>query len=362
MYEIRMVLILLFGLMVFCISCESDPTSALSEKIPEQILQGVLVVNEGNFLQSNSSLSYYDAQNGTIYNNIFKNINGVDIGDVAYSINLYDTLAYIVVNNSDKIEVMNINNFKKVRTINLPKGNSPRHIAFSDAGKLYVTNLYTNNVSIFNPTSNIVETNIPVGANPDGILITDGYAFVANSGFGSGNTVSVIDLDENRVVKTLKVGYNPQWLELSSDGMVHVLCSGAYNDFFDPQDDTPGGVWIIDPENKTVMDSMVMGQGEHPRALTLSAGGKGYFIYAGNIMEYDTNMLQVTNDTFIQMSDGFPYNVRINDLSGELYVCDAKDYVSVGDLIIYDLQGREKGRHIVGIIPGYVCFIIGDKD
>jgi len=362
MIERYLFLAFISSIVLLSFSCESDPSSPQEEIIPELSVRGLLIANEGNFLQGNASLSYYDFEEGTIYNDVFKNVNGEPIGDVANSIYISDTLVYIVINNSDKIEVVSTHDFRRVRKINLPPGSSPRHIAISANGQLYVTNLYTDNVSVINPEDGSILLDIPVGVNPDGILIAHSFAYVANSGLGNGNTVSIIDLARNQVIKSIKVGDNPQWIELSSDDQVHVLCSGAYNDFFDPDDDSAGGVWIINPESKIVIDSLILDMGTHPSKLTLSADRKGYFIYAGHILEYDTHKLHVLNKAFIQANSGNLYHIKINDLSEEIYVCDAKDYVTAGELIIYDLQGNEKQRQTAGIIPGYVSYIVSKKE
>jgi DNA-binding beta-propeller fold protein YncE len=216
-------------------------------------------------------------------------------------------------------------------------------------------------VFVVDPGDGSVESDIDVGANPDGILITNGFAYVANSGFGSGNTVSVIDLSLNQEVIKTKVGDNPQWLELDVKGHVHVLCSGAYNDFNNSEDDTPGGVWVINPSDHAVYDSLIMEKGQHPSELSISLKGLGYFIYDAAILEYSTESLQVTDSTFIHMTDGFPYHIRVNEVSEELFITDAKDFVSPAEVIIFGMNGIEKTRHTVGIIPGYISFINIDE-
>jgi hypothetical protein len=117
-------------LIIFLLGCESNPSSSDEDQIPELSFEGAFIANEGNFQQGNASLSYYDAGQGKMYNNVFKNTNDRDLGDVANSICIRDSLAYLVINNSDKIEAISINSFKSAKTISLPAGSSPRHIAF----------------------------------------------------------------------------------------------------------------------------------------------------------------------------------------------------------------------------------------
>lgn len=341
----------------FLSSCESDPYSS-DGQIPEFIFEGALIINEGNFGIGNASLSYYDANRDIIYNNVFENANnGAKLGDVANSAYLKDSLAYIVVNNTDKIEVINASNFDTVKTISLPGGSSPRNLSISTSGLLYVTCLYQDKVMVIDADAGNILESISVGGNPEGILIVQGFAYVTNSGFGVGNTVSVIDLSTDQVIHTVKVGDNPQWVEVDAMDRIHVLCSGAYNDFSDLEDDSPGGVWVIDPKNYSVVDSLIMAKGSHPSELSLSIHEKGYFLYQQAVLEYSTETLQVLRATLIKKVNSIPYHIRVNDISSEIYICDAKDFISPGELYIYDLNGNEKNHHTVGIIPGYICFI-----
>src|SRR2546428_1673005 len=72
----------------------------------------------------------------------------------------------------------------------VPVGNGPDGVAYDDGnGYVYVTNSYSNNVSVVSGT-NVVATT-PVGSYPAGVAYDggNGYVYVANTG---SNTVSVI--------------------------------------------------------------------------------------------------------------------------------------------------------------------------
>src|SRR6218665_160788 len=116
----------IFLLFAFCFSlsaCKHENQSSPVEK------EGLVIVNEGNFGWGNADLSVYNPQTGEITNNVFQTANGVLLGDVAQSAILRDSLVYVVLNNSAKIEVLYRANFERKQTINIA-GSSPRYMLF----------------------------------------------------------------------------------------------------------------------------------------------------------------------------------------------------------------------------------------
>ncbi len=331
------------------ISCETNPLVPPVKTNTK--LKGAFIVNEGNFMQANGSLSFYGFNDHSVQNHIFKSVNQRDLGDVVNSMTIVDTLGFIVVNNSNKIEVISTNTWKSIRTIDMPAGSSPRHAAYSD-GKLYVTNLFGNSVSVIDAETFQIESSITVGANPEEIFITNGKAFVANSGFGSGHTVSVIDLSAKQVTGTITVGDNPNAFIQDTEGDLHVLCTGRWPAWGDTTDQgTNGGIYMIDPAALTVTDSLPV-QG-HPSELTYDGAETGYFLNGGVLNSYSTKINKALSNALVT---GWFYSVEVDPVSQQIFCLDAKDYAQEGSLRIFSTAGDSLETHTVGIIPGGVTF------
>ena len=340
--------LLLFSLLVAFTGCSDDVVTNPPPGVPAQ-QRGLYIVNEGNFHRSNASLSYFVPDSAAMYNDIFQSVNGRSLGDVGNSITMHNGLAYIVVNNSNRIEVIDPATHKVVRSITCPPGSSPRNIMFDAKGTGYITNLYGNSVSVYDAASNSITKNILVGPNPEGLAISGTMVFVANSGLGQNNTVSVISTSTLDVVAILKVGDYPTAVMNMPGGTIGVLCSGSYNDFNDPNDDTPASLLLIDPASKSIVDSLPLPG--HPMRFIQDDQGYAY------ILENGVTRIHLATRTFTpNFISGWFYSAIADTVRNRLYFTNAADYVQSGTLEVFDYNGSKISSHPAGIIPGAMAF------
>lgn len=330
-------------------SCSDDDNT--TSPPPPQSVPGVYVVNEGNFQRGNASLSYFIPDSNKVYNDVFRSVNGKDLGDTGNSITIHNGKAYIVVNGSDKIEVIDVKTHKLLKTISSPAGSSPRHIVFAQNGTGYISNLFANSVSVYNDATNTITSSIPVGDNPEEMLTANGHLFVMNSGFGNGRTITVINTTDNTVVKSLTVSDGPSSIAAPSSTTAVVLCTGAYNDFQDPNDDTPGKLFFLNTSTLMVTDSLELGG--HPQRLALDDSGNLFTIQSGAIQKVHLAS-KTRTDSFIS---GSFYNVAFDRDKKKLYVTNPLDYVQPGKLEVYEMNGSMNASYSVGIIPGAMGFV-----
>ncbi|MFA6234265.1 MAG: DUF5074 domain-containing protein [Bacteroidota bacterium] len=330
------------GLLLAFTACDDNSTDP---PLTPQAPRGLYILNEGNFQRGNATLSFYIPDSLVVYNDLFQTENGRPLGDVGNSITVHNGLAYLVINNSHKIEVINAATYKSVRTITSPAGASPRQIAFAANGYGFISNLLDNSVSVYNPSTGALEGKIAVGANPDGIAAAGNIVVAANSGFGSGNTVSLIDADTRLVVKSVSVGDYPSSVLALSEYAAAVICSGDYGDFNDPNDDTPGMLYIVDLQTRRVADSLVLGG--HPQRLVRDTDGYLYTIQASGVTR-----IHLASKTIMQnFIPGYFYNIFVDTADRRIYLTNPIDYVQPGKLEIYLMNGTKDRALDVGIIP-----------
>jgi YVTN family beta-propeller protein len=208
----------------FLVACEGSKENTTPKGAFEK---GVLIINEGGFQQSNGSLSFYDRNTKTIQNDIFRTVNNRTLGDVVQSVTVVGDKAFVMVNNSNKVEIADANTLKSLAAqIDLKL---PRYAVFAN-GKLYVTewidfSVPQGQISVIDVNSYKVLKTIAVGKLPEQILAANnGKLYVTNSG---GNTVSVINPSTDAVETTIKVLNNPTSILQDANSNIWVLCAGT---------------------------------------------------------------------------------------------------------------------------------------
>ncbi len=140
---------------------------------------------------------------------------------------LYREYAYISNGKSNTVTVIDLRNFRAVRTLQV--GNEPTGVtANPKRNEVYVVNTGSSNVSVIDAEQNKVVATIGVYGRPYFIDVApDGHrAYVANSG---SDNVSVIDLDRRAIAATLRVGRDPGLARVSPDGSTVVVTNRADN-------------------------------------------------------------------------------------------------------------------------------------
>ena len=345
-------LIILLSILVLA-SCQND---SIRPNVPTGLYEnGYFVTNEGNFGTGNGSLSFIDDR-GLVSNNIFAQTNSFSLGDVVQSMEIINEKAYIVVNNSSKIEVANIDSMAHVATINGLI--SPRYILQVSNERAYISDWGIGGIHVLDLNTNSIISNISTGQGPEKMLIKDNKAYICNvGGFGLDNTVSVIDTENDVLITNINVGDKPNSIVEDANGNIWVLAGGntEYDANWNVVAETPGELTTINSETNNVDGSVVFEVGDHPKDLIIDDNGTTlYFsngswsksVYSFNIYNNMLSENPIINKSF--------YSLGYND--NHIYGTDVKDYVQNGWTYKFNTNGQVVDSNEVGIIPGGLCF------
>ncbi|MCC8359170.1 YncE family protein [Salinimicrobium sediminilitoris] len=336
-------------------SCEADDDSNPEPDNSGTYSEGFFVLNEGVFGQGNSSVSYVDPANEEISQNIFSGVNGVDLGDTASDLGFYEDRVFMVVNVSNKIEVVEDGTFLKMATIESNLEN-PRKIAFLD-GMAYVTNWgdasnpLDDYVAVFNAETFEFITKITVEEGPENILAEGNRIFVAHKGgWNFNNTISVISGSD--VEEVIEVGEVPNSLA-AGNGFLWVSSSGLPN----YAGETAGSISKIDLSTLEVVKRLKGANASwHPGNLTLE-NDLVYYTLGAEVYSFSTGeeILPLEPDFIMEEATNL-YGFKLND--GRIYAASASpDYTGDGKLFIYDVAtGNLQTTFDTGINPNGVFF------
>ena len=208
---------------------------------------------------------------------------------------------------------------------------------------------------------------VGVGYQPEEMEIVDDYMYVANSGGyrapAYDNTVSVIQMIDFKQVQQIAVGINLHRLKKDRYGRLWVSSRGDYQT-------RPSRLYVL--EKKPGYNQMAVSDTLPVACSNMAIHGDSLYYYAtewnnytaSNTISYgiiDVRTRQVVSDNFI--SDGtereitIPYGIAIHPETGDIFVTDAKNYVSSGTLYCFDRHGRKKWSVRTGDIPAHIAFL-----
>ena len=347
------------------VSCSDDDNLTPIELPLGSYDNGVLVLNQGGFGHGDASMSYISNDLSVYQDDIFSVVNpDLELGDTAQDVAFYNEFAYIILNVSNKIEIVNRYTMKSVGTIETGL-NNPRYMAVVN-GKGYVTNwgdavVTTDDyVAVINLSSNTITSSIPVIEGPERIIENNGKLYVAQTGgYGYGNKITVINPSSNTVATTITVGDVPNGMQVK-DGNLWVSCGGKPS--YAPTE-TAGSLVKINLANNTVTATLAFPAiTQHPSNLVIDGDNAFYTVDSG-VYKMALNASEVPSaPAFTTTSQGVygVYSFAIK--SNRIFVGDAGDYNSAGKVYVYsqgnsgETIGELKESFTVGVVPAGFYF------
>lgn len=383
MKQIILIILSILPLLTVITGCREDELVVPSEydvipesPLPDTSIRGFYLVNEGNMGSNKCTLDYFDYFTGLYARNFYAERNPSvvkELGDVGNDIGIYGSRLYVVVNCSHKVEVLDARSGVRIGQVDIP---NCRYVRFH-RGKAYVSS-YVGPVLIdpaapkgavyeVDTLSLQVTRKVTVGYQPEEMEVVDDYMYVANSGgYRSPDydrTVSVIQMIDFKQVRQIDVGINLHRLKQDRYKKLWVSSRGDYQS-------RPSRLYVL--EKRPGYNQMVVSDTIPVACSNMAIHGDSLYYYstewnqytASNTISYgiiDVRSREIVSTNFI--TDGterditVPYGIAVHPETGDIFVTDAKNYVSSGTLYCFTRDGRRKWSVRTGDIPAHIVFL-----
>jgi YVTN family beta-propeller protein len=308
---------------------------------------GVFILNEGNFRGGNGSLSFYSYDSSKIFNDLFYAKNGRPLGDVPNSMITYADKAYIVVNNSGKIEIIDQATLESKATITGLI--SPRNMVIINHNKAYVSSIYSDSVAIINLSDNSISGYINLGRSSEAIIVAGDKAYI--SSWLGGNEIMVINTVTNQIIDSIEVGKEPESMVLDKNKMLWVICNGGWTrqNFAE--------LVVISTITDNIEKIFVFpAKQASPSCIQIDGTGSTIYYLDNGVRRMDINSADLPMYPFISQSGEYFYKIGINPDNSDIFITDAVDFMQPGYLLIYKNDGTFVTKQRTEIIPGQICF------
>lgn len=357
-------------------SCQSDdiPTEedVQQPEIPEEpeaSVKGFYLLNEGSMSMNKASLDYMDYETGDYNRNVFSQANPElvgGLGDVGNDIGIYGSKLYVVVNASNKVEVLDAETHVRIKQINI---DNVRYITFHD-GKAYLSaylgsigdpNAPNGMVAEIDTTSLEITREVEVGRQPEELVAYNDKIYVANSGGYSPpdyeTTLSVIDIASFTETHRIEVASNLHRVKIDSEGDLYVTSRGDYYEI-------PSQLFVIDTDSEEIKKTFDIGVSNltiHNDIAYMYSTEFSYITgdYDITYSMLDTQTERLLDESFISEDHQdliqMPYGIAVHPETEEIFITDATDYVTPGNLYCF-LDGELQWSVQTGDIPAQITF------
>jgi hypothetical protein len=328
----------------------------IGDEQPSGLYQtGVFIINEGPFGSGTGTVSYYDREADILKNDIYGIENSsATIGNILQSMNVYNGHGYLMVNNANKMIVVDTKTFKSSST--LATGLAlPRYFLPVKETGAYITqwgtDSATSGIVVYDYAAKKIAKTIPTGKGADRMIRSSlsGYIWVLNSGgLGKDSTVALVNPTADSVVQKIKVGVAPNSIVEDANGDMWILSS----------DWRTASSKLVKVRNGAVEYSFNLPDGASS-LITDKAKTTLYFIASNQIYKKDLLNFGANAPSVLMKPSGATalYSLGFDPSKGLIYCGDALDYTKAGLVYIIDPVTKiEKKKLTVGVAPNGFVF------
>ncbi len=319
-----------------CTKTETTPAQPYDE--------GLFVINGGNFLDNNGSLTLLQRDNKTASYDIFMKENTRSFAGGITDYTEIDEKGIVLVDNStdgkDGVEIVNAHTFKTIATI---KGeiDNPQKAVKAGTNKAYITCWDTFNpdysyktgfVAVLDLTTNKITKKIPVDKGASAIVVIGTNAYVGN--VGSQKTIKVIDTQKDEVSATIEIGANPSNFVLDATNRIWMTAGKE--------------IVLFNPTTKTIESKLKAGTHtqKSPANLSISKDKKTlYYTYNfydaadGYKLKGEINSIDIASGTAKVFANRAFAALNFDDEGNQIYTSLIPSYKQAGYIFRYLANG-----------------------
>lgn len=336
----------LLSVALFFASCKKDDntTDAL---VPDG---SVLILNQGQFTHGNATVTLYNPVTDSTTQNLFQSVNSRPLGDVAQSMMVSNGKGYIVVNNSSKIEVVDMNSFQSAGTITGVV--SPRYILPVGNNKAYVSDLYSGLIYIVDLSSNAVVDSIVLAGETEQMELINNKVYALN--IHNSDSTWVVEIDPgNKAItnSTFLTLHSGAGMVKGSDNQLWVMCTPFIDSTQFP------GLVKVDPSTHAVTQTLTYSSSQYDfSSLTVSTDGNSIYFLNDGLFKMDINATTLPSSPYISDSH-YTYGLGIDKNNEKAYLAAPIDYIQNGKVYVYNLNTKALVDSIsTGVVPGFFVF------
>lgn len=308
--------------------------------------RGVFIVSEGNFTWENASLAFYDPATRQVEQEVFLRANGMKLGDVAQSMTIHRGRGYVVVNNSGVVYVIDPATFRIQGFIEGVV--SPRYIHFPNDTTAYITDLYDARITVIDTRNNSIRRRIGMNGHKSTEQMAQWGDEVFVNCWSYDDKILVVDAAADRLVDSIRVGYQPSSLVVDRRGKLWTATDGRAGE--------PPALYRIDAATRQIEQTFLFAADSHPSELTLNGTRDTLYYIDRSIWRMPVTAESLPEEPFLPYAGTIFYGLAVDPLTSEVYVADAIDYQQHGAVYRFTARGAAVDTVRAGIIPGAFCF------
>lgn len=333
------------------VGCVREPQFPAVPVCEQGIFQGIFVLNEGLLGTNTASIDVWDEDGNTRCEDITRARLSGPLGDVAQSFFRDADTLFLVLNSSRQVQKWQLPQMNLLATLQLAAPISPRTMVRMGPHKAYLTTLYgSDSLLVFDPVRMVLTGKVRAARFQEGMVCVGETAFVAVDAFPDrpDQRIALIHTPTDSLLGFVSLPIRNPGQLIAWRGSVWVQCIGDYN---------PAG------------------QGSAVVELSAETGAvQRSFRFTGSVfgLEPAGDQLLVLRDSTLALvnaatgavteawatrraltgsSTDILYGLYYDAEKSLLYVCNARDYVTPGEIVVLNPLGEVVARMPAGNLP-----------